>query len=199
VVGAGGHAKVVIETARAMGADHIAGVLDDDPARIGSEVLGVPVLGTIDVETIQRLGIARATLAIGSNRVRAELAARLAGRVAWVTLVHPSAVVAPSARIGKGAVVFAGTVIQPNAVIRRHAIINTGATVDHDCVIGDFAHIAPGVHLAGNVHIGEGAFMGIGSCAIPGARVGDWSTVGAGGVVVDDIPAHAVVKGVPAR
>lgn len=199
IIGAGGHAKVVIGTARAMECADPIGVLDDDPARVGSEVLGVPVLGAIDVETVARLGVERAVLAIGNNRVRAELAARLAGHVAWATLIHPSAVVAPTAHIGEGAVVFAGAVIQPDAVIGRHAIVNTGATIDHDCVIGDFAHIAPGVHLAGNVHIGEGAFMGIGSCAVPGVRVGNWATVGAGGVVIADVPPSVMVKGVPAR
>lgn len=199
IIGAGGHAKVVIATARAIGDVALAGVLDDDPARTGGEVLGVPVRGAIDVETVRRLGVTRAVLAIGGNRARAEVAARLAGHVAWATLVHPSAVVDPTARLGEGVVVFAGAVIQPDAVIGRHAIVNTGATVDHDCVIGDFAHIAPGVHLAGNVHVGEGALLGIGSCAIPGSRIGAWATVGAGGVVVGEVAAGACVKGVPAR
>jgi sugar O-acyltransferase (sialic acid O-acetyltransferase NeuD family) len=199
ILGGGGHAKVVIDTAFATGLFRPVGVLDDDPGRLGAEVLGVPVRGAIDLATIERLGVEHAVLAIGNNRVRAELAARLDGRVTWVTLVHPSAVVAPSARIGEGSVTFAGGVIQPDAVIGRHAIVNTAASIDHDCEIGDFAHIAPGVHLAGNVYVGAGAFLGIGSCAIPGSRIGEWATVGAGGVVIDDIPPGEIAKGVPAR
>lgn len=199
IVGAGGHAKVVIETARAMGCFQLAGVLDDDPARVGAEVLGVPVRGAIDAETVARLGVEQAVLAIGSNQVRAELAARLDGLVCWATLIHPSAVIAPTVRLGEGTVVFAGAVIQPDAVLGRHVIVNTGASIDHDCVVGDVAHIAPGVRLAGNVCVGRGAFLGIGSCAIPGSRIGDWATIGAGGVVLGEIPTGVVAKGVPAR
>jgi sugar O-acyltransferase (sialic acid O-acetyltransferase NeuD family) len=199
IIGAGGHAKVAIDTARAAGLAEPAGVLDDDPSRQRTTVLGVPVRGATDLETIKKLGAERAILAIGSNCARSQLAGRLDGHVVWATLIHPAAVVSESARIGEGTVVFAGSVIQPEATIGRHVIVNTMACIDHDCAIGDFAHIAPGVRLAGNVYVGEGAFLGIGSCVIPGSRIGEWATVGAGGVVVDNVPVGAVAKGVPAR
>jgi UDP-perosamine 4-acetyltransferase len=59
--------------------------------------------------------------------------------------------------------------------------------------------VAPGVQLAGDVKLGEGVFFGIGSCAIPGVRVGEWTMVGAGAVVVDDLPSDVTAVGVPAR
>jgi UDP-perosamine 4-acetyltransferase len=96
-------------------------------------------------------------------------------------------------------VVFAGAIIQPDAVLGRHAIINTSASIDHDCAIGDFVHLAPGTRLAGNVAIDEGAFLGIGAVAIPGVRVGAWTTVGAGAAIVDTLAAGIVAAGVPAR
>jgi len=71
--------------------------------------------------------------------------------------------------------------------------------VDHDCEIEDFVHIAPGVHLAGGVLVGEGSLLGIGSSVIPYKRIGRWTIVGAGGVVVNDIPDCVTVVGVPAR
>lgn len=199
IIGAGGHAKVVIETARAMATFEPVGVLDDDASRWGSTVLGLPVTGPIAPDRLRELGVERAVLAIGNNRARAALADRLEGLVTWVTLVHPSAVVAPSVRLGEGTVVFAGAIVQPDSVIGRHVIINTGSSVDHDGVIGDLAHIAPGARLAGGVRVGEGALVGIGACVIPGRAIGDWATVGAGAAVVEDIPPGVVAKGVPAR
>jgi len=199
IIGAGGHAKVVIETARAMKTFEPVGVIDDYDARWNSTVLGVPVFGPVTPERLRELGVARAVVAIGANRARAELARRLDGLVAWVTLVHPSAIVAPSVRLGEGTVVFAGAIVQPDTVVGRHVILNTGSSVDHDGVVGDFAHIAPGARLAGGVRIGEGVLVGIGSCVIPGRAVGDWATVGAGAAVVTDIPPGVVAKGVPAR
>lgn len=194
VIGAGGHAAVVIATLRASG-EAVAGLLDDDPATHGTECLGVRVDGPIDAD---RLDGRRAVMGIGSNRVRHAIAERLGG-VTWVSAVHPAAVVHDSVTLGPGAVVFAGAVVQPRTQIGRHVILNTGCTVDHDCDLGDAVHVAPGVHLAGGVALEEGAFMGIGSAAIPGVRVGAWSTVGAGGVVVSDLPGGIVATGVPAR
>ncbi len=142
----------------------------------------------------------RVVIAIGGNAARKRVAGQLAAEGhQFVALVHPSAWVAPSAVVQEGAVVFAGAIVQPEAVLGAHAIVNTAASVDHDCDVGAFAHVAPGSHLAGNVHLGEGAFLGVGVSVIPGRRVGAWTTVGAGAVVVSDLPAGVTAVGVPAR
>ena len=60
-------------------------------------------------------------------------------------------------------------------------------------------HLAPGVHIAGGVTIDESAFLGTGAGAIPNVHIGADSVIGAGGVVVDDIPSRVTVVGVPAR
>lgn len=194
VVGAGGHAKVVIATLQAMG-ETVSGCLDDDPRAVGRSVLGVPVLGAVD---LLRDHVGRAVLGIGSNRVRQMLAV-LYSDVTWTKAVHPLAHVHSSVRIGDGTVIFAGAIVQPDTWIGAHVILNTGATVDHDGEIGDFAHIAPGVHLSGNVTVEAGGFLGVGACAIPGVRVGAWGTVGAGAAVVSDLPPNVTSVGVPAR
>src|SRR5437870_140468 len=172
VLGAGGHAKVVIATLRAAGMG-VGAVLDDDPASWGRDVLGVRVAGAIE----QLSGAA--VIAVGSNRARAAIAAKLAGTT-WATAVHPTAFLAEGVKLGAGTVVFAGAVIQPDTVIGEHAIINTAASVDHDCVIEDFVHLAPGVHLAGDVRVGRGAFLGVGTSVIPGIRIGADAVLGAG-------------------
>lgn len=194
VVGAGGHAKVVIATLRAAGVS-VAGVLDDRPEMWGQSVLGCEVLGgstLLDGPDVQ------AVLAIGSNAVRRNLAGRYP-RVRWVSAVHPAAVVEASVTVGAGTVVFAGAVVQPDTVLGQHVIVNTGATVDHDCMLGDFVHVAPGSHLAGSVRLNDGVFVGTGAALVPGVRVGAWATVGAGSVVLGDLPAGTIAYGVPAR
>jgi sugar O-acyltransferase (sialic acid O-acetyltransferase NeuD family) len=195
VIGAGGHAKVVISTLLAAGFE-VACVYDDDSSKWGSEVLGAPVRGPVaEIESNPRL---KAIIAVGDNGAREKMAGRFE-QIEWLAVVHPAAYVHPSVKIAEGTVVFAGAVIQPDAVIGAHAIINTGATVDHDCAIGDFVHVAPGTNLAGGVRVGRGAFLGIGSAVIPYRSIGEWTTVGAGGVVIDDLPARITAVGVPAR
>jgi sugar O-acyltransferase (sialic acid O-acetyltransferase NeuD family) len=191
VLGAGGHAKVVISTLQEAGYT-VEAVYDDNDGK--QMVLGIPVKGRLtDVEPGMR-----AIVAIGSNHIRQITVAQLPG-VEWMSIIHPRAYVHRSVQIGPGTVVFAGAVIQPDAVLGEHVIINTGATVDHDCNIDSYAHIAPGVNLAGGVMVGERAFVGIGSTAIPRRKIGARATVGAGSVVIGDVSDDATVAGVPAR
>lgn len=195
VLGAGGHAKVVLSTLLACGF-RIEALYDDDVGKLGHLLLGNSVQGTL--EQIGQRGAHKAICAVGKNLSRQQVVARLPG-ASWVTLVHPQSFVHPSARLGPGTVVFAGVVIQPDVHIGSHVIVNTGASIDHDCVVESFVHIAPGCRLAGTVHVGEGSLLGIGSVFVPGVRIGPWSTVGAGAVVVRDLGAHVTAFGVPAR
>lgn len=199
IIGAGGLAKVVIDTLRASRSGEIAGVLDDDPGRWGTEVLGVPVIGDVSIESLARLGIERAVIAIGSNRVRAQVAQRLSERLDWAITVHPMAYLGQGVRLGKGAIVFAGAVIQPDVTVGSHTIVNVGSSISHDSIVSDFVHVGPGARVAGGVRVGYGALLGVASCVIPGRSVGAWATIGAGGVVTRDIPDGVTAKGVPAR
>lgn len=195
VIGAGGHAKVVVSLLRAAGYSVVA-IYDDSPSQHGREVFGVPVLGPVD--KLEDSPVTHAVIAIGDCRVREQISRRFR-QITWVTAIHPSAYVDPTARLGEGTVVFAGAVVQPDAVIGSHVIINTGATVDHDCRVEDFVHLAPGVHLAGGVRVARGAFLGAGAVVAPYRTIGRGTLVGAGGVVIGDLPDGVTAVGVPAK
>jgi sugar O-acyltransferase (sialic acid O-acetyltransferase NeuD family) len=195
IIGAGGHAKVVISSLHA--ADiAVAAVYDDDQEKWGCEISKCKVRGPLSM--IGDLGRETAVMAVGDNYLRSRLVSRFE-KLNWITVIHPSAYVHPSVIIGAGTVVFAGAVIQPDTIIGKHCIINSGVTIDHDCIIGDYVHIAPGTNLAGGVKVGDGVFLGIGSAAIIGITIGKWTTIGAGGIVIHDIPPNAVAVGVPAK
>lgn len=194
VLGGGGHAKVVIATARAAGFSTIR-VFDDAPARIGTKLLDIPV--EPDLAGVLDDPQAFAVLAIGDNATRSRLGSQ--PRCELAVIVHPTAHVESGVELGAGTVVFAGAVVQPDTRLGRNVIVNTGATIDHDCLLGDAVHLAPGCHLAGNVTLEAGVFLGIGTVVIPGRRIGAWTTVGAGAAVVQDLPSNATAMGVPAR
>lgn len=195
ILGAGGHAKVVLATALEAGWEVLA-LLDDNPTKWGERLLGIPILGPL--RAIEEEKEAWGIIAIGDNHRRRTLAQELKG-IRWATLVHPTAYVHPSAHLGEGTVVFAGAVIQPAASLGNHVIVNTGAIVEHDVLVEDFAHLAPGVRLAGGVQVGEGCLVGVGTVAIPGVKIGKWSIVGAGSVVTRNLPERSLAYGVPAR
>jgi len=198
IIGSGGHAKVVIDAARATGRFRIAGLLDDDPARHGADVLGVAVIDDTSPASIARHGVRHAVIAIGANAARAAVAARLGDRVAWESIVHPVSYCAESALIGPGSAVMAGAVLQPDCRIGAHVIVNTAASADHDCEIAGFCHLGPGARLAGSVRLGEGVFLGVGAGVIPGVTIGAWSVVGAGSTVIRDLPPRVTAVGSPA-
>jgi sugar O-acyltransferase (sialic acid O-acetyltransferase NeuD family) len=193
VIGAGGHAKVVIRALEDLGY-RVAVVFDDDQRLAGRSVVGIPIVGPIERITDQPCR--PAVIAIGNNAIRRRIALRY--DLPWLTAVHPRAFVDPSVHLGQGTVVLAQAVVQVDSSLGNHVIINHAATVDHDCVVESYAHLAPGVHLAGGVTVGEATLLGIGAVAIPGVRIGAGATVGAGAAVIHDLPEHIVAVGVPA-
>lgn len=193
IVGAGGHAKVVLSVAQS-NEIKVAGFLDNNSNLFHKTISEHPVLGDVSLIIEYYIGV----IGIGNNFVRKTISECYLSQK-WQTLIHPTAYVHPSVKLGKGTVVFAGAIIQPDAVIGDHCIINTGATIDHDCILGNYVHVAPGVHLAGGVKLDEGAFLGIGSVAIPGIHIGAWTQVGAGAAVVKNISPQKKVIGIPAK
>jgi UDP-perosamine 4-acetyltransferase len=198
VIGDSGHAKVCIELLHAMGrrVAFCVGVTDG-PATC----VGVPVLkGDDHLITLRAQGYSEVFIAIGSNGVRHRLAdTTQALGYRLVNAISPHAVVSPSARLGIGIAVMSGAVLSAETVIEDLAIINTGACIDHDCRIGRAVHIAPQCGLAGNVTVGAGSFLGIGCKVIPGVRIAESVTIGAGGVVVSDMAPGTRAVGVPAK
>lgn len=117
----------------------------------------------------------------------------------FVSVVHPSAVVAQDVLTGEGAQIMAGAVVQPGAKIGRNAIINTRAVVDHDTQIANHVHVATGVVIAGGVTIGEASHIGAGAVVIQNVTIGRKVLVAAGAVVVLDLADGVTVAGIPAR
>ena len=115
------------------------------------------------------------------------------------TIIHPSAIISPTAQVNCGSTILANAVIHTLARIGTGCIINTGAIVEHDCVVKDFVNISPNCAMAGHCSVESRAFLGIGSTLSPAVTIGEDAVIGAGAVVLTDIPAHATAVGVPAK
>jgi sugar O-acyltransferase (sialic acid O-acetyltransferase NeuD family) len=196
-----GSSKVVLDIIRAAGVHDVAGFLDDDPARCGLTIEGLPVMGGSDrLPSLAAEGIDGIAFALGSNRGRHSLLerARQSG-LEPIVAIHPRAVVAPGVRVGAGVWMAAGAIVNPGSTIGEGVVVNTAATVDHDCTIGDYANLSPGCHLSGRTIVGRYAFLGTGAITLPDASIGDDAVVGAGAVVVNTVQPGRTVIGVPAR
>ena len=203
-IGAGGHAKGVIEILRAAGGFDLVGLLEIDPELIGSTVLGVPILGDDDMlPHLKEQGVRHFFVGVGSvgdtsNRIRIyEMA--LALDMEPVVAIHPSAIISRSAEIGKGITVMAGVIVNACVRLGDNVILNTGAILDHDCCIGNHVHVATGARLSGAVRVGAGAHIGAGAVVRQNLTIGRGAIVGVGAAVVRDVEANETVAGVPAR
>ncbi|MBE2199109.1 MAG: acetyltransferase [Anaerolinea sp.] len=192
IIGAGGHAQVIADILwrmRDAGLDVLpVAYLDDNAALHGQAFLDVPVVGAVD--QLGQVEHEAVIVAIGNGRIRQKLFLGLQAQgVQFAVARHPTAVIAPDVQIGPGTMICANVVVNTGAVIGQNVILNTACTVDHHNCIGNHAHIAPGAHLGGDVQVGEGTLVGIGAVVLPQRRLGDWSTVGGGAVVVKDVVA----------
>ncbi len=202
VIGAGGHAKVVIGALLRSGRT-VEGAVDIDSELWGTEILGIPIIG--DDSSLRARKPDEVDLVIGIGFLQDCMARRSAferfrdGGYRFSAVLDPSAVIADGSDLGDGAQAMAGAVIQPGSRIGANAIINTGASVDHDCRVGDHAHIAPGAVLCGGVRVGAGTLIGAGATVIPNITIGPGALVAAGSTVARDIAAGERVAGVPAE
>lgn len=201
IIGAGGHAKVLISVLKALGRE-IIGVLDPNKA-IGQTVDGIYILGddnqvrnyTPDsIELVNGLG----SVSLPVMRKKIYMKFKNDGYT-FASIIHPSAIMAENVHINEGAQIMAGAIVQTGCAISFNAIINTGAIVDHGCIIGQHAHIAPGAVLSGDVKIGDMSHIGTGATIIQGIKIGCNVIVGAGAVVIHNAQDSSIVMGHPAK
>lgn len=201
ILGAGGHGRVVLDILMQAGNHRPVAFLDNNKRLHGRRIDGIPVRGGIDaLSTLRAEGVRQAIIAIGDNGVRRDIARIVeSANFELINAIHPSARLANNVTLGRGIVIAAGATVCAHAQIGDYAILNTGCIVDHESMIGMATHVCPGVRLAGHVVVESGAFVGIGATVIQNVRIGFESIVGAGAVVIKDVPPLTTVVGVPAR
>lgn len=193
LIGAGGHAKVLLALLRLQGWNILGACCPLLAKRGETHWRGHSLLGAEDAILEFNPETTHLINGVGM-RVDSDARHRVYERFKHLgyhfpAIVHPRAFVDEDVILKEGVQVMAGAIIQPDAIIGENTIINSRASVDHDCLIGANVHIAPGAVLCGQVRVGHGTFIGCGSAIAQGLSLGENVIVGAGVSVVRDIQA----------
>lgn len=116
----------------------------------------------------------------------------------WQTAVHASAVVSPQAALGQGVFIGMGSLVNAGSRIGDYGVLWSGVIIEHDNDIGDDVYLTTGVMTAGYVTIKSRVFVGMGSM-IARSTIGEGATIGAGSLVLEDVPPHVYAWGRPAK
>ncbi|MCF6138826.1 acetyltransferase [Pseudalkalibacillus berkeleyi] len=201
IIGAGGFGREVawlIEEINRVNKEwNIVGFVDDNEKIQGTEVSGYKVVGDIEWLKEQKVNVA---CAIGDPITKKKTIESLNGsKISFPVLIHPSVIYSDRVGFGAGSIICAANILTTDIQIGNHVIINLDCTIGHDATLGNYTTILPSVNVSGNVVTKECVSVGTGSAIIQGVTIGENTVVGAGAVVVKELPANCTAVGAPAN
>ena len=203
VVGASGHAKVIIDIFEKEGKYEVAGLIDL-PKNKGNDFFGYKILGSEDdlPELLKIYPECKIFVAIGDGWLRHKVVEKIKAvvpQIEFVSAIHPSAILARGVIIGKGVAIMAGAIINSDCRIGDFSILNTNSSLEHDGIMHPYSSLLPNSTTGGGVEIGSFSVISIGAIVLHGKKVGEHSIIGAGSVLTSNCENNVVMYGVPAK
>ena len=202
IIGAGTYGEVYLAYLQESGVE-IVGFLDDNRELHNCLIKGVPVLGGTELlKSLKRTHQVECVYCpIGNNQLRVQFLLK-AKDLGYQTpnYVHPTAIISPNVSIGEGVYILLNTSIMPYVTIDNYVMISMNANVAHHSVLEEGTFISTGVNFGASIIAHKYSYIGISATVMTGIKVlGEGCLIGAGAVVIKDVPAKAVVAGVPAK
>lgn len=202
IIGGGKYGEVYLYYLQEAGYD-IVGFLDDNQALWNKKIQDVPVLGGI--ETLEflkdKMDVEAVFCPLGNNKLRVEFLSK-AQELDYKTpnYIHPSVHLPTNIKLGNGVYILLGTNIMPNVILEDYVMISMGANIAHHSTLKRGTFISTGVNFGASIVADDNAYVGISATVMTGInKIGKDCLVGAGAVVIKDVPDKAIVAGVPAK
>lgn len=158
---------------------------DAGPVNWKNYRLNKPYLGLLDDYKIEEED--HFVLALGNSAVKRRLVKNIKERGGkFITLVHPTAVIARTASIGEGNIISPFVMIGPNVKLGNYNLITSQSAISHDSRIGDYNFFATSL-LCGYTQVGDDNYFGIKATLIPDIVIGSRNKIQAGMIVDKNI------------
>lgn len=202
IIGAGTYGEVYLSYLQEAGVE-IVGFLDDDAKFKDKSIRGVPVIGAVSMlKTLRSTNNVEAVYCpLGNNVLRVKFLS-MAKKLGYATpnYIHPNVCISPHVKIGEGVYILLGTTIMPYTEIDNYVMISMGVHLAHHSVLEEGVFLSTGCNFGASIHARKYAYCGISSTIMTGVHeLGEDCLIGAGAVVIKDVPERAVVAGVPAK
>lgn len=202
IIGAGTYGEVYLAYLQESGIE-IAGFLDDNAELHGHFIKGTPILGGTELlNSLQETSNIEAVYCpLGNNKLRVQLlkkAKELGYQIP--NYIHPTVILSPHITIGEGVYILLNAAIMPYVMIENYVMISMNANIAHHSVLKEGTFISTGVNFGASITAHKYSYVGISATIMTGIKsLGESCLIGAGAVVVKDIPERAVAAGVPAK
>lgn len=191
IIGSGGHANVIAETAKLIGWKKI--IFFDKEKKIKKNHFHVDMI-TKKISKIDGI-----IVGIGDNKTRVKYYNDLIKYKKFINIIHPSSIISSNVKLDKNCFISANVIINSHSKLSHSVIINTGVIVEHDCICESGVHISPRSTLGGNVIVKELSWVGMSSTIKNNITIKENVIIGAGSLVLKNINKNQTVYGYPLK
>ena len=113
------------------------------------------------------------------------------------SIIHPDVFIPSDASIDDGVIIYSGTKLSFSVSIGKACLIFFNSLLGHDLNTGPYCTFSPSVCLNGSISMGEGVFLGSGVTVHQGVNIGDWTSVGIGSIIINNLGKNKSVMDMP--